>query len=151
MPKFKVEAIDAAGKAFTDVVEASTEEEVTAIMSLLKKYLFEDANGTINGEFDGTFNGDDAHIKIDSPITDSDNLLNNIHFQNIAHQISLNLEEADLVKKLCSNMSISYERGNLYKNIKAILDKTYAEPQLYAQNLEDIEEIRRLYGYLPVG
>ncbi|MBQ2850697.1 MAG: type II secretion system F family protein [Thermoguttaceae bacterium] len=32
MPKFKVEAIDSAGKGFTDVIEASTEEEVTATL-----------------------------------------------------------------------------------------------------------------------
>ncbi|MBR0225646.1 MAG: type II secretion system F family protein [Thermoguttaceae bacterium] len=32
MPKFKVEAVDSAGKGFTDVIEASTEEEVTATL-----------------------------------------------------------------------------------------------------------------------
>ncbi len=32
MPKYKVEAIDAAGKGFTDIIEASTEEEVTATL-----------------------------------------------------------------------------------------------------------------------
>ncbi|MBS7338294.1 MAG: type II secretion system F family protein [Thermoguttaceae bacterium] len=32
MPKFKVEAVDAAGKGFTDIIEASTEEEVTATL-----------------------------------------------------------------------------------------------------------------------
>lgn len=32
MPKFKVEAVDAAGKGFTDVIEAGTEEEVTATL-----------------------------------------------------------------------------------------------------------------------
>ena len=32
MPKFKVEWVDAAGKGFTDIIEASTEEEVTATL-----------------------------------------------------------------------------------------------------------------------
>ncbi len=32
MPKYKVEAVDAAGKGFTDIIEASTEEEVTATL-----------------------------------------------------------------------------------------------------------------------
>ncbi|MDO5309077.1 MAG: type II secretion system F family protein [Planctomycetia bacterium] len=32
MPKYKVEAVDAAGKGFTDIIEASSEEEVTATL-----------------------------------------------------------------------------------------------------------------------
>lgn len=114
------------------------------------KYLFEDNQGVINGDFNGTYNGKDSHIRIDTPIEDEDSLLKNIHFLNIAHQISLNIEEVDLLKKLCSNMSIAYYNGDTYRNIRTILEKAFENPTMYAQNKLEIDEVRRLYGYIEV-
>lgn len=118
------------------------------------KYLYEN-NGIIDGTFDkeaefgvsGGVTSEQSHIKIDSPIADTKSLLNNIYFQNIAHQISLNVEEVDLFKRLTSAMGIIYE-SEVYDNIRNIFQKLSANPELYAYNKADIDEVRKTYGYL---
>ena len=116
------------------------------------EYLYED-NGTISGVFKkeiepgvtGGVSLEQSHIKVDSPIEDVDNLLNNVYFQDIVHQISLNVEQAILLKRLTKSMGLIYQNVEK-RDVANILQKLYDAPELYAYNKADIDKLRKTYG-----
>ena len=98
-----------------------------------------------NNDFNGAYFGDDSHIPVESPI-EQDCLLNNIHFQNIVSQISVNGTNTMKANEILRECKIRLASDEIPE--ERLVKEALLNPVLYVKYKDFVDKLRASQGYL---
>ncbi len=109
------------------------------------KHYFKFAENENGYDFNGEFNGEDAHIKINTPLEDN-NLLNNVAFQAIITLISAKLCKDFAINKVAEKIGVTVEENNSFATMGNIVKHCLKNVKDFANNKDQITKMRVALG-----